>query len=561
MISNPMALIPLGSYRHLRQINCIAGDGFSEQQLLCAWQWFSETDGLTIPSRPDYTAIMKLADSLQHYDLVVLHLMSEGAQFSPQIFDLPELLPAKEKIIVVLYGHDTLLHRIRTHEQFGAVIHAEVQEPEAMQAVVQGIFGGFGFRGSDQGGRGLSTGRTRLHYGSPVAPAISAGAFRGIDSMVVDAMAKGAFPGCQVMAVWKGHVIFEKCYGTRSWLDTTPVMPGNLYDLASLTKVLATTAALIQLTDSGIIDVDQKLGKYLPMARGTNKEDLIIKEILSHRARLQSWIPFYRSLVHAGLPDSLIFGRTRSDTFSIRVAQDLYIRNDYPDTMLSQILASPLTRHHRYLYSDLGMILLKYMIEEQTKVPFEEFLDQHIYHPLNLYHTTYNPYLYYPQVQIIPTENDLFFRQSLLQGYVHDPAAAMLGGVAGHAGLFGTARDVAVIMQALMDSGYYGGQQIFSMEAINLFNQRHYRNTRRGLGFDKSERGTNVKKPNVTPLSSTSGFGHSGFTGTFAWADPEHELVFVFLSNRVNPTADNPLLTQLGVRIRIHAELYKAIGI
>jgi beta-N-acetylhexosaminidase len=560
LISNPSSLIPLGNFRHQRQLNILTGEGFEANDLTCAWQWYSQTDCITTAPRPDYTEILALSDTLQHYELAVLHLMPTSGHFTPQIMDLITFLPFKKQVIVVVYGSDSLLHRLRDGGMFGGVILADAPEPEAMQAVVLGIFGGIAFQGFDVGGKGLSTRKTRIHYGSSRAVGIDPAKFLGIDTIVADAIAKGAFPGCQVLAIWKGNVIFEKCYGTHSWLDSKPVEPENLYDLASLTKILATTTTLIQLTDAGVIDVDQTLGKYLPMTLGTNKGSLVLKEILSHRARLQSWIPFYRSLVYGGMPDSALFSHIRSDTFSVNVSPNLYIRRDYPDTMLMQILNSPLTRHHRYLYSDLGMILMKYMIEEQTKLPFEEYLDCHLYHRLNLYHTTYNPYLYYPASRIIPSENDTYFRQSLLQGYVHDPAAAMLGGVAGHAGLFATARDVAVIMQTLMDRGSYGGEQIFTPDAIELFNQRHYRNVRRGLGFDKAERGGNVKQPNVTPLSSTSGFGHSGFTGTFAWADPEHELVYVFLSNRVNPTANNPLLTQLGIRIRIHGELYKAIG-
>lgn len=558
LLSNPNDLLPLKHYKLFSQFNIISGVGFSSGNLDSCWNWYSKAEYLTVSSRPDYKEITEAKKASEGYGLIFLHLMPSEGDFSPQIIHLAEMMPDKKRVVLVLYCPEATASRIRNIESFGAVILGLQPEVMAMSSVVRGIFGGIPFTGTTANGKGIQTKKIRINYCSSRESGINPERFDTIDSIVSGAISSGAFPGCQVLAVWKGNVIFEKCYGTHTRSNDIAVIPTDLYDLASLTKIIATTTALIQLDNLGIIDVDKRLGKYFTTASGTNKENLKIKEILSHRARLQSWIPFYKSLVTDGQPDSLIFSNTYSINFPLKVSDSLYISASYTDTMLSMILNSPLNRSHDYLYSDLGMIMLKFMIEEQTKVPFEEYLDDSIFNPLNLFNIGYNAYLHYPLSRVVPTEDDRYFRNSLLHGFVHDPAAAMMGGVAGHAGLFANARDIAVIMYTLSNGGNYGGASVFDPETINRFNTKHYRHLRRGLGFDKPESGKE-SKPNVTSYASEKSFGHSGFTGTFTWADPEHDLVYVFLSNRVNPTAENPLLTSLGIRTKIHTVLYEAI--
>ena len=558
LLKNNNGVIPLKEYKNLRQLNIISGDGFTGNKLIQRWEWYGRTDILNIPGRPDYNTIISAMDTIMHYDQVFIHLMPSGNLFSQQLLNFPEMISDKNKVTLIIYGSTEVLERINHLDDYGGLIIGLYPQAESMTSVVKGIFGGIPFRGVTSTGEGLHTDKTRINYCSSWESGIDPAVFSTIDSIVADAIGKGAFPGCQVLAIWKGKAIFEKSYGHHTWLREREVIPTDIYDLASLTKVLATTAALIQLHSSGSIDVNDRLGKYLPLAEGSDKASLRIKEILSHRARLQSWIPFYRKLMNGGQPDSTVFTSSQSFEFPVKVCDSLYITKSYTDTMIRLILDSPLRKRHSYLYSDLGMILLKFAIEEQTKVPFEEYLDREIYDPLNLFSAGFNPQRHFPSVSIVPTENDRYFRNIMVHGYVHDPAAAMMGGVAGHAGLFANARDVAVLMYTFINNGTYGSVEVFDAKAIDEFNRRHYYRVRRGLGFDKPEGGTPAR-PNVTTHASATSFGHSGFTGTFAWADPENELVYVFLSNRVHPSGENPLLTRLGVRAKIHTELYKAI--
>lgn len=555
LLTNPQELIPLKQYKNLRQLNIISGEGFSSNQLTERWEWYGKSDTIRIGNRPDYREITEILDTLTNYDQIFLHLAPTDGLFAQQLLNLPDLIKDKSKVVLIIYDHEGLLERMQETDQFAAVIYGINSQQEAMTAVVKAVFGGIPFSGVNAKGEGLQTLRIRINYCSSWESGIDPGSFAAIDSIVADAIAKGAFPGCQVLAIWKGNLIFEKSYGHHTWKTEREVQPTDIYDLASLTKILTTTPALIQLYHSGVIDIDEKLGKYLSIASGSNKEDLRIKEILSHRARLQSWIPFYRQLMTGVVADTTIFSKAESFEFPVQVCDSLYIQSSYTDTMVQLILNSPLRKKHTYLYSDLGMILLKFAIEEQTKLPFEEYLENEIYNPLNLCSTGFNPYRYFSRDRIVPTEDDRYFRNALVHGFVHDPAAAMMGGVAGHAGLFANARDVGVLMYTLMNNGRYGGVELFDPSAIDEFNKKHYYRLRRGLGFDKPEVGKPAK-PNVTHHASQSSFGHSGFTGTFTWADPENELVYVFLSNRVHPSGENPLLTRLGVRIKIHEELY-----
>ncbi len=557
LLLNRDGFLPVKEYASQPQLNILALPQSNGTILDSCWNWYGTTSTFVTSPRPGYEEFAALRDTLPHFKQVFLHLLPDTHGIAAQWQNLISLIPAASKLVVILYGqpNPSLLREL---PQAQAVILAGDPSPEAMASAVKGIFGGIGFNGKTPVGLGISTHKTRLHYGSSYQTGIPPEKFLAIDTIIQHAIDTGAFPGCQVLAIWKGNVIFEKAYGHHTYQKITPVRSTDLYDLASVTKILATTAALIQLEEKGILHTDSRLGRYLEISKETPYEDLRIRAILSHKAGLKAWIPFYRNLVHNGIPDSSVFSKTESFGFSVKVSDSLFIRPAYPDTMLQQILMTPLAKKPKYLYSDLGMILLKYAIEEQTKVPFEEYLENHIYGPLNLTTTCYNPLSHIPPYRIVPTENDRYFRNSLLQGYVHDPAAAMLGGVAGHAGLFASAREAGVLMYTFINCGRYGDTTLFSEDVINDFNTRHYRKVRRGLGFDKPDP-IKGNKLSVTPLASDQSFGHSGFTGTFVWADPEYELVYIFLSNRVHPTQDNPLLTSLGIRMKIHEVMYWAV--
>lgn len=559
LLINKQNFLPLKYYRNKRQINIVTGNHLKKETIGHVWDCYSRSDYLYLSNRPNYDEIFRLNDTLRHYDLACLHIAPDDKILTPQILSLLEILDVvPTTLILVLYTDHSWVEKIISLEKATAVIVAHEPSEQNAIAVVKGIFGGIPFIGMASNQPSLTTVQSRIHFCSSLESGIAPTAFQRIDSIVQDGIQQKAFPGCQIIAVWKGIVIFEKCYGHHTFEQETRVSCNHLYDLASLTKILATTPALIKLDHQEIINVNNTLGHYLEITKGSNKENLSIKEVLSHRAGLQSWIPFYKRYASEYYTDTSVFSSTYSTFFSTTVCDHLFAHHTLTDTMMRRVIDSPLKKKHKYLYSDLGMIMLKFAIEETTKLPFDEYLDDEIYAPLNLFAIGYNPLLTYPKTMIVPTEYDNYFRKTFVHGYVHDPAAAMMGGTAGHAGLFSTARDVAIMMYTLSHDGSYGRITVFDAETINHFNHQHYNRLRRGLGFDKPET-TKGNKPNVTPYASAKSFGHSGFTGTFTWADPENDLVYVFLSNRLTPDGNSTLLTSLGIRKRIHSALYEII--
>ena len=335
-----------------------------------------------------------------------------------------------------------------------------------------------------------------------------------------------------------------------------------IYDMASVTKICATTLSLMKLYDEGKIDLRKKLGDYLPWVRGSNKENILLEDILLHQGGMVAYIPFYKELINPeGVPFSRYFSPVRTSGFNIRVAEDMYLRNDWTDTIYQRILQSPLVPPGRYVYSDNDFIFLGKLVEAVSGIPLDEYVDKEFYKPLGLTSTGFKPRQRFPLVRIAPTEQEKFFRLQHLQGDVHDPGAALFGGVAGHAGLFSDANDMAVIMEMLLDGGTFNGKTYIKKETIRLFTGYHSPISRRGYGFDKPEKDNTTRKE-AYPCISTSPltFGHTGFTGTCVWVDPAERLVFVFLSNRVNPEGgDNKRLLNMNVRGNIMEAVYMAM--
>lgn len=386
--------------------------------------------------------------------------------------------------------------------------------------------------------------------------------FAPVDSIVTDAINRKAFPGCVVLATHKGRVVFEKAYGHFTYEATEPVTTDAVYDLASVTKICATTVAVMKLYEEGKIDLRKPLGYYLPWVRGSNKEDLLLEDILLHQAGLKAWIPFFREVMDekTGIPYSSLFASGPYDAYAVPVANQMFMRSDWLDTMYLRILQSELSSKGAYVYSDNDFIFLGKIVEAVSGMPLDAYVKQHFYEPLHMHHTGFLPKNFVPLNRIVPTEREPVFRRQLLRGYVHDPGAAMFGGVAGHAGLFGTAYDLAVLMQMLLNGGRMGDTQYLQPATIQKFTAYGSERSRRGLGFDKPEKDNATRKePYPAALVSPATFGHTGFTGTCTWADPDNDIVFVFLSNRVHPDAGNNKLLTLNVRGKVHDALYRII--
>jgi len=381
-----------------------------------------------------------------------------------------------------------------------------------------------------------------------------------IDSIANDAITKNATPGCVVMVVKDGKIAYEKAFGAYTSDMSSEVTASSVYDMASVTKICATTIAVMKLYDEGKLDLKKKLSHYLPWVEGTDKADLVIEKILLHEAGLVAYIPFYKETIDSnGDPLPGFYRHTALDSFNIRVANNLYLRNDWTDSIYTRILRSPLAPGGKYIYSDNDFIFLGKIVEAITGQTLDQYVARQFYNPMCLSSIGFRPLTRLPSKYIVPTEEEKIFRKQLLKGDVHDPGAAMFGGVAGHAGLFSNAYDIASVMQMLLNGGVYNGRRYLLESTVRLFTGYHSNISRRGYGFDKPEKDNDSKKePYPTKSASAATFGHTGFTGTCAWADPEKNIVFVFLSNRVHPSGSN-LLLNMNVRSRIHETIYSSL--
>jgi len=378
-----------------------------------------------------------------------------------------------------------------------------------------------------------------------------------IDKIVQNAIEQEAFPGCQIVAAVDGKIFFQKSYGTHSY-DKQLVKNDDLYDLASITKIASSTLSLMYLQTQGKFSLDKTLGYYLPdLTLNSSIARLKLREILAHQAGFKAWIPFYKHTLIDGQLNPELY-RTKDSAYKYyQVADNLFIKKEYQKTMIEEIRQLPLGEK-KYLYSDLGYYFIKEIIERQAGKKLEEFLFEDIYSKMGLTHISYNPLQVVERSKVVPTENDIVFRQQLIHGYVHDPGAAMIGGVGGHAGLFSNATDLAAIMQLFLNKGTYGDLQLIDERVVDEYTRVQFPGNRRGAGFDKPvlKNGGGACDESASLLS----FGHSGFTGTLAWADPKNKLVYVFLSNRVYPSAENKKLITMGVRTKIQKVFNDAIA-
>ncbi|RFS23321.1 serine hydrolase [Chitinophaga silvatica] len=397
---------------------------------------------------------------------------------------------------------------------------------------------------------------------SPKEAGMNEQALLKIDAIANEMISRGAAPGAQVVALKDGKMVYNRCFGHFEYNRVEPVTPMSIYDDASVTKVCATTISIMRLYDEGKINLDGTLGMYLPMVLGTDKAGLRIRDILLHQAGLVPYIPFYKETLYPnGSPDTILYHREPDANHQVRVAEHLYLENNYIDTLWKKIIESKVTPRAGYVYSDNDFLFLGKIVEQLTGKKLNDYVRETFYEPLGLATTGFKPRERFKLARIAPTEQELIFRQQLLRGDVHDPGAAMFGGVAGHAGLFSNAHDLAVIMQMLLNNGSFNGVQYIKPETVKLFTAYGSNISRRGLGFDKPEKNNSIRQ-DPYPAKSASGatFGHTGFTGTCVWADPVNKLVFVFMSNRVFPSGgSNTKLASLRIREKMFDVLYQAI--
>jgi beta-glucosidase-like glycosyl hydrolase/CubicO group peptidase (beta-lactamase class C family) len=515
-----------------------------------------------------------LLSQLKTYDKVILSIhdmssrRSKNYGVTQDLLDVIAELSFSTELVINVFGNPYSLARIPGLEHANGLLFSYAQTDVSEQMAAQAIMGGIGVSGKlpvtandkFKEGIGISTEKTRLAFGEPAQVELDETVLMKIDSLTLDAIEKKATPGAQVLVAKNGIVVYDKNFGHHTYEEKRPVRSDDVYDLASITKISASLVSFMKLVDEGLVSVDDKVSEHLPELKTTNKKDITFRDMLAHYAQLKAWIPFYWETVTDGNPDSTYYRTEQSEEFPIHVAQNLYMRKDYPDTIYRIINESELRSRKQYKYSDLGYYYMKKVIEKLTEKPLEEYTAEQLYKPLGLETMGFLPRKRIEIDRLVPTEYDMAFRKQLVKGDVHDPGAAMLGGVGGHAGLFSNASDLAVMMQLFLNEGEYGGKRYISSETIKEFIKCQFckNGNRRGIGFDKPEPNGNGG-PTCDCVSYLS-FGHTGFTGTIAWADPEQDIVYIFLSNRVYPDADNTKLLKMDVRTNIQQVIYDAIA-
>ncbi|MFA5298665.1 MAG: glycoside hydrolase family 3 N-terminal domain-containing protein [Lutibacter sp.] len=517
-----------------------------------------------------------LIAQLKPYNLVIVGFhKSNDNPWKDYRFNDKELawlkeIAKKNMVILDIFASPYSLLQLENLKNIEGVLVSFQNSKIAQEISAQMLFGALEIKGklpvSISGEFAVNEGLTSnslglLGYSIPEDVGLSSEKLSKIDSVAAIVLNGKMAPGMQILVARRGKVVYQKSFGFHTDEQVNPVLNSDLYDIASVTKIVATLPLLMELEEHKVFHINSTLGSLIHKLRKTNKDKITVKEVLSHYGRLKPDIPFYLQTLNSGtkMPSADFYRREKSDKFNIKVADSLYLLSTYSDSIFDIIAHTHLLKKKEYKYSDLGYFIFKEYIENYYKADLNELTQQHFYEPLGANRTTYNPLEKFSKNEIVPTEKDNYYRFQLLQGYVHDMGAAMQGGVGGHAGIFSNANDIAKIMQMYLQKGYYGGRRYFKPETIDLFNHRYYASegVRKGLGFDKPQLKESVMA--TCGCVSDESFGHSGFTGTYTWADTESEIVYVFLSNRVFPTSSNMELVKNNIRTEIQQLIQDAI--
>lgn len=524
---------------------------------------------------------------LESYDLVVVNVLqssmfaSKGFGVNDETVEFFNKLVAQNDVVLNLFACPYALDKFRINNSVIGLLVAYQDEDCAVNAVNAILTG----EKSAHGKLPVSTtkfgcGEGIVPEGFPTtmpasAPVLKPGSLsidqvdlprgsldvkyeRQLDSIARMGITEGAYPGCQILAMKDGKVVYDKCFGTFKYGDGNRVTSEDVYDIASLTKIFASTLAIMKLYEDGLLDINKTMGDYFPYLNASDKGGIKIIDVLTHQSGMKAWIPFHLSLLDENGPKPEYFLDHIDETHTVRVAENLYLVNDYKEKIVDSLMKSPL-KEKKYVYCDMGFYFVPELVKQLTNMTLEEYLHEKFYDPMRLTSIGYCPLRWRTRETIVPTEDDQIFRKQLLWGDVHDQVASLMGGVSGHAGLFANAHDLAVIAQMLMDEGRFEGQQLLKPETIRYFTTAPFtaNKNRRALGFDKLP--INKEGPcTASKSASMASYGHTGFTGTFFWNDPENHLVIVFLSNRVCPSSENNQLMKLNIRTLLHDVLYQA---
>lgn len=533
--------------------------------------------GIGVSEDADYQALAKKIG--QTYNVVIAAVDAEAIRddlVGPfKMMDrLFTALRQETNFILVVFGQGEVWANLAVQNYSDVLLYAAYNDRFTQSLTAQAIFGAAGISSklpSDlsytyRKGDGLDIpGGLRLRISPPEALGINGDSLRnGINTILTEGLEAHAFPGVQVLVAKEGHIIYHQVFGRQTYDPASPpVAHQDLYDLASLTKISASLPALMRLVEEGKIGLDDPLKNWYPKFKRSNKKNLTLRRLLTHTAQIKAWIPFWRNtLKKNGTFKKNTFQRDSTALFNVKITDSLWLHEAYRDKIFKAIKKSKLNKAPGYVYSDMSFYLYPEVVESLTGQPFETYLKNTFYRQMGAYSLTFNPLRYYPKDWIIPTENDTFFRKTQIHGVVHDEGAIMLGGVSGHAGLFGNITDLAKLMQLYLNGGTYGGDRYLSEATLNTFNSRPYESEGiyRGIGFDKPLLKYDPEKSHTAAAASPESFGHSGFTGTFAWVDPKEQLIFIFFSNRVYPTRDNRKLIEMRIRQRVQEAIYRVVA-
>ena len=570
LIKNKKKLLPISDLKKLHKIAYVALGEASHDPFFKELQKYSEI------FKVEKDNLNEIIDTLEDFDLVIVGFHKSNAHpWKPYQFSNKESvwlheISRKNKTILSVFASPYSLLNIKSFNNLESILVAYQNSVIAQKIAAQTIFGAIDAKGvlpvsiknKFPEGTSISTKNLkRLQYSIPESVGMSSVKLQRIDSVANLVLEKKMSPGLQILVARHGVVVYEKSFGFHTDKKNNSVKSTDVYDVASLTKILASLPMMMKAEEDKKIKLSSTVKSILPAFKNSNKDTLTVLEILSHYGRLKAWIPFYKLTQDSITKNNLkeFYSQTRSKRFSIKVAENLYLNNSYKDSIYKFIRDSEQRIEAGYKYSDLGYYLFKEVLEKKYKSSLDDLVQEQFYKPLGANRMTYLPLNKLDKSSIVPSEKDTYYRNQLLHGYVHDMGAAMLGGVAGHAGLFANANDVAKMMQLYLQKGYYGGKRYFKKETFDKFNKRYYseKKVRRGLGFDKPQLDPEIKA--TCGCVSDESFGHSGFTGTYTWADPESEILYVFLSNRVFPTMENYGLVDEDIRTKIQQIIQDAI--
>lgn len=496
-----------------------------------------------------------MGDHLKFYTTLIIQVTAQSLN-DPEVIQFITENQKRKELIIAGFGELSLLKKLDFFT--GPVIWNTAVNAIGSEQSAQLIFGGIAAKrtlkqtisAKYKVGAGYATEKTRLRYSTPESVGIRSADLDSIDIIAAEAIREKATPSAVVLVIKDGNVIFNKAYGSHTYDGTMPTKLTDIYDLASVTKVSATTMSAMKLYDQKKIALDKTIGDYIPNARQSNKSDIKIRELLTHQSGVTA-VSFYLNLK----PED--HSADSSKAYPVKVADGYYFKPGYFREMFwPAFLRAPLKNRGEYLYTDMNMYVMKEIVEWQSGTPIDNYVQTQFYKPLGMYTAGFLPRNRFEKEQIIPTEEEGNFRKSLLHGYVHDPGASLMGGISGHAGLFASANDLGILYQMMLNKGTYGGERYLKPETVSLFTSKQSATSRRALGFDMCDPNTNHTYP--SKLTTPGTYGHTGFTGICVWADPKNNLIYVFLSNRVHPKITEKLY-QLNIRSRIQDVIYRAL--